>query len=112
MFYLPHTPVIRSESTSTTVRPVFDGSARDDNGLPLNHCFYTSPKLQPDLLHILMRFCHHQIGLTVDVTKAFLHVKLATEDKDVTHFLLPNGDNIEVMRLQEFHLGLIAHPFY
>ena len=98
VFYLPHRPVFKSESTSTKVRLVFDSSATDDNGLALNHCFHTGPKLQPDIVHILMRFRQHQIGLTVDITKAFLQVKLADEDKDVTRFLLPDSNAIRVMR--------------
>ena len=36
IFYLPHRPVVREESITTKVRPVFDASAKGYNGVSLN----------------------------------------------------------------------------
>jgi len=43
VFYMPHRPVVKETSASTKVRPVFDASAKDGNGLSLNDCFATGP---------------------------------------------------------------------
>lgn len=53
-FYLPHRPVVRNESVSTKIRPVFDASARADSGLSLNDCLETGENLNPELLAILL----------------------------------------------------------
>ena len=55
VFYLPHRPVIREESIKTKIRPVFEGSATDQNGLSINDALYTGPKLQNDIVDILIQ---------------------------------------------------------
>ena len=62
VFYLPHRPVIREESISTKIRPVFDGSATNRNGLSINDALYTGPKLQNDIVDILFRFRTHKVA--------------------------------------------------
>ena len=44
-FYLPHRPVIREDSTTSKVRPVFDASAVNYNEISLNHCLSLAPLL-------------------------------------------------------------------
>lgn len=56
VFYLPHHAVIREDKQTTKTRVVFDASARDSNGVPLNSCLEAGPVLQPDLVGILLRF--------------------------------------------------------
>ncbi|GBM80394.1 hypothetical protein AVEN_15239-1, partial [Araneus ventricosus] len=58
-FYLPHHEgrvdhVVREESISTKLRVVFNGSAKSSNSVSLNEALYTGPKLQPDVLKILL----------------------------------------------------------
>ena len=74
VFYLPHRPVVREASLSTKVRPVFDASAKGDNGVSLNDCMIIGPKLLPDLLEVLLRFRRWQFGLTADIQKAYLNL--------------------------------------
>ena len=40
-----------------------------------------------DVCEILLRFRLHQYGLSTDIEKAFLHVKLDEHDRDFTRFL-------------------------
>ena len=111
VFYLPHRPVVREDRMSTKVRPVFDGGAKDCNGLSLNDCLSTGPKLHPDLVDILMRFRQHKISLTADVTKAFLQILIRKEDRDVTRFLLIDSKSSRVMRFTRVPFGLNCSPF-
>ena len=111
VFYLPHRPVIKEDRSTTKVRPVFDGGAKDENGLALNDCLYTGPKLHPNLVDILVRFRQHKISLTADVTKAFLQIMLHEEDRDVTRFLLIGEDRTRVMRFTRVTFGLNCSPF-
>ena len=112
VFYLPHRPVIREESITTKIRPVFDGSATDQNGLSINDALYTGPKLQNDIVDILIRFRTHQVALTADISKAFLQIQLSEEDKDSCRFFLPteNG-SLRVMRFRRLPFGLNSSPF-
>ena len=71
VFYLPHHPVIKSESLSTKVRPVFDASAKGPGGLSLNDCVFPGPSLIPNLASILIRFRRWKIAFTADISKAF-----------------------------------------
>ena len=71
VYYLPHRPVVREDSLTTKVRPVFDASCRGVNGISLNDCVETGPNLIPDLIEILIRFRRYRFALTADITKAF-----------------------------------------
>lgn len=55
VFYLPHFGVIRETSTTTKLRVVFNGSQRPRNGLSLNECLHTGPKIQTDLADVILR---------------------------------------------------------
>ena len=112
VFYLPHRPVVREASLSTKVRPVFDASAKGDNGVSLNDCMIIGPKLLPDLLAVLLRFRRWQFGLTADIQKAFLQISLATPDCDVHRFLLMEQDGgLRHMRFKRVTFGNSASPF-
>ncbi|GAA6090919.1 uncharacterized protein LOC112140627 [Tachysurus ichikawai] len=52
-YYMPHHPVIRDYKSTTKLRIVFDASSHE--GLPsFNDCLLIGPKLNPDLLHVLV----------------------------------------------------------
>jgi len=68
-YYLPHHPVFKTDSTTTKMRVVFDGSATSKSGLSLNNIMLRGPKMQPDIFNILLRFRLHRIALTADVEK-------------------------------------------
>lgn len=69
-YYLPHRHVIKENST-TRIRPVFDASAIEKNGLSLNQCLETGPNLIEQIPNILLRFRQHRIGIISDIRKAF-----------------------------------------
>lgn len=55
-YYLPHHPVFKTDSTTTKMRVVFDGSATSNSGLSLNDIMLRGPKMQPDIFNILLVF--------------------------------------------------------
>jgi len=61
--------MFKTDSTTTKMRVVFDGSATTKSGLSLNNIMLRGPKMQPDIFNILLRFRLHPVALTVDVEK-------------------------------------------
>jgi hypothetical protein len=70
-FYLPHCPIVKPERETTKIRPIFNASAKNADGLSLNSEILATPVLHPPLTGILFRFCYHRIALTGDISKMF-----------------------------------------
>lgn len=111
VFYLPHRPVIRENSLTTKIRPVFDASAKGFNDVSLNDCMETGPNLIPSLVEILLRFRRWKFGLTSDITKAFLQIQVIKEDRDVHRFLWDIRNQTRVMRFDRVVFGNTCSPF-
>ncbi|GFO10311.1 pro-pol polyprotein [Plakobranchus ocellatus] len=86
VFYLPHKPVVREDSKTTKVRPVFDASAKGHNGVSLNDCLEAGPNLLPNLLEVLTRFRRWKVAVIADIKKAFLQIKVKKEVQNVLRF--------------------------
>ncbi|KRZ95650.1 hypothetical protein T08_15653 [Trichinella sp. T8] len=61
-WYLPHHAVYQHNQGKTKCRLVFDGSA-EWNGTSLNNCLDPGPRLQPDLVAVLLWFRRSRIAL-------------------------------------------------
>ena len=114
--YVPHHPV-RKESSTTPIRIVYDCSCRMSEKHPsLNDCLEVGPSLVNDICSILLRFRIHKFGLSTDIEKAFLHVKLDEADRDFTRFLWlsnpedPNSE-LDVYRFKVVLFGSVSSPF-
>ncbi|XP_064488370.1 uncharacterized protein LOC135400468 [Ornithodoros turicata] len=118
-YYMPHRAVIRSGSTSTRVRVVFDASSHGPGAMSLNDHLEKGPKLNSDLVPILLRFRMHTIAVTADIQKAFLQVGINPADRDALRFMwfttaplqgstLPP---LEVWRMTRVPFGTTASPF-
>uniref|UniRef100_A0A6P7GSN8 Uncharacterized protein LOC114342468 n=1 Tax=Diabrotica virgifera virgifera TaxID=50390 RepID=A0A6P7GSN8_DIAVI len=72
--YLPHRPVIKPNSASTKIRPVFDASAKEKDKSSLNQCLEKGVNLIVLIAAILLRFRLQEIGVISDICKAFLQI--------------------------------------
>lgn len=111
VFYLPHRPVVKSSSSTTKIRPVFDASALGPNGVSLNNCMETGPNLLPLLSDILIRFRRNKVAFSADIEKAFLQISVRPEDRDVHRFFWKVGDRLRTMRIKRVPFGNKASPF-
>lgn len=66
VYFLPHHAVFKP-SPVPKIRVVFDASAQVASGQSLNSRLYTGPKLQQDIVDILLRFRVHKFVFTADV---------------------------------------------
>lgn len=111
VFYMPHRPVVKLDSATTKIRPVFDASAKDINGISLNDCLHRGPNMYPNLIEILIRFRRWKFALSADITKAFLQVKLKEQDRDVHRFLWDHNGKRREMRFERVTFGVVCSPF-
>ncbi|GFV04925.1 DUF1758 domain-containing protein [Trichonephila clavipes] len=65
--YLFHRPVIKLNSQTTTVQPVFDASASQRGKLSLNECLHKGNNLLEMIPDILDRFRTFPIGISADI---------------------------------------------
>lgn len=119
VYYMPHHAVIRSESTTTKVRVVFDASSHGPEYTSLNEHLEKGPRLLADLTTLLIKFRLHPIALTADIEKAFLQICIREQDRDALRFLwfkqVPSDENpkpeVEEWRMTRVPFGTTASPF-
>lgn len=110
--YLPHRPVIKVNSVTTKVRPVFDASAKEKDSPSLNQCLEKGPNLIELIPSILLRFRRQKIGVISDIKKAFLQISLHESDRDFLRFLWTDSQgNIKVFQHRRVVFGISSSPF-
>ncbi|XP_022168208.1 uncharacterized protein LOC111032244 [Myzus persicae] len=105
-YYLPHHAVFKSDSSTTKVRVVFDGSATASSGLSLNDILIKGPKVQPDLVKILWRFRIHNIAITADVAKMYRQILVSPEDCNLQRIIYLSSPEES---LQEYKLTTVTY---
>ena len=78
---------VKTRLLTIKCRVVFDGSCKTPDGVSLNSCLLNGPKLQPDLVQVLMRFQCRQVALMADIKKMFLQIYLKRKDQNSHRFL-------------------------
>ena len=67
-WHLPHFAVIKPDKETTKTRIIFDASAAQD-GTSLNNFIYQGPKLQIDLVNMLLRFRRYPNAIVGDISE-------------------------------------------
>lgn len=109
--YLPHHPVLKQQSRTTKIRPVFDASVKSVGGVSLNDCLHTGPNLTPLTLPLILRFRRGQFGVSADIKKAFLMLELAEADRDMLRFFWFKNGRREEFRHCRVVFGVASSPF-
>lgn len=112
--YLPHHAVIKSTSITTKIRPVFNASARDRNSNSLNNCLEKGDNLIKLIPNLILQFRLHEIGVTGDIEKAFLQIKIQERDRDNLRFLWwenVKDQSLKIYRHCRVVFGISPGPF-
>lgn len=75
-YYLPHHGVYKEDSLTTKLRVVFDGSCPSSSGWSLNDLQFTGPKLQNEILDILLRFRFYKYVVSADISKMYRQINM------------------------------------
>ncbi|GBO44059.1 hypothetical protein AVEN_257492-1 [Araneus ventricosus] len=111
--FLPHHPVFKENST-TKVRPVFDGSAKERNTPSINDCLEKGPNLVELIPSLMNRFRVGKYGVTADIKKAFLQIGLQERDRPYLRFLWKDRGregNIKILQHKRVVFGIFSSPF-
>lgn len=80
-YYIPHHSVIKETSTTTRLRVVFDASAKDASLHSLNENILNGPRLQLDLLDLLIQFRFYKVAFTADIEKMYRQIHINPNDE-------------------------------
>ncbi|UYV78560.1 hypothetical protein LAZ67_16002002 [Cordylochernes scorpioides] len=113
-YFLLHRAVVKSGSSTTPVRPVFDASCKTKGGWSLNDCLAKGPNLLELIPDIMLRFRLNKIGVIADIEKAFLQISVAKEDRQVLRFLWwedGKQENLRIYQHKRVVFGVTSSPF-
>jgi hypothetical protein len=99
-WYLPHFAVVKEEKETTKVRIVYDAAAVY-GGTSLNEQMVAGPKLQRDIVDIMMRFREKPVALVGDIKEMFNQVVLAPGDRRYHRLLWRDLDSTRPMDTYE-----------
>lgn len=108
-YFIPHHAVFKAGK----IRVVFDGSAPTSNGVSLNQCLYSGPKLHRDIGDILTNFRRHQVVFVADIKMMFRMTVIHPDDRRYQLILWREDESspITVFELNTNTYGLRSSPF-
>lgn len=111
--YLPHHCVIKSESTTTALRVVFNASSPTSSGVSLNDVMYSGPNLQQDLLSLILKWRQYEIAFTADIEKMFRQIMVHHDDQNLQKIIWRDNSNelLREYKLTSVTYGTKAAPF-
>lgn len=80
-YFLPHHGVLKTQSSSTKLRDVFDASSKTSSGISLNDVLLTGPKLQNNICDIILHFRLQNVVFSCDVRQMYRQIKIHPDDQ-------------------------------
>lgn len=112
-YYIPHHCVLRPESVTTKLRVVFDASAQDSTNTSLNDRMLTGPKLQANIMALLLKFRVHFVVFTADMRQMYRQISVRDSDRDFQRIFWRSDTTYPVQeyRLNTVTYGVSSAPF-
>ncbi|XP_015118402.1 uncharacterized protein LOC107042045 [Diachasma alloeum] len=111
--YLSHHAVLRTDSTTSPLKVVFNASSKTTNGTTLNDHMYVRPQILPELLDIILRWRMHVVALRADAEKMFRQILVTPEQTHLQRILWqqPNKNEVESFDLITVTYKTVPAPF-
>ena len=111
--YLPHHGVFKMDRISTKCRIVFDGSAKNSEGVSLNENLLPGPRRQLDIILLLINFRMHPYTIVGDISRMFHQINLDEKYRDLYRYLWHDDATKEprVFRFKRLTMGSVDSPF-
>ncbi|XP_072380728.1 uncharacterized protein [Diabrotica undecimpunctata] len=112
-YYLPHHGVLKEESITTKLRVVFDGSCASSTGYSLNDLQYIGPKVQNDIISILLRFRMFRYVVSADITKMYRQILIHNDHKSLQRIVWRDNpeQDLSVYELNTVTYGTTSAPY-
>lgn len=112
-YYLPHHAVIKTDSTTTKLRVVFDASCKTLNGTSLNQTLLIGPTLQDTMFNLLLRWRTHRIVIKADVEKMYRQVLVDEIHQPYQRIVWRDNvnDQLQDFQLRTVTFGTAAAPY-
>ncbi|XP_044591458.1 uncharacterized protein LOC123269687 [Cotesia glomerata] len=111
-YFLPHHGVLKLDSTTTKLRPVFNGSCATSTGISLNDILHAGPKTQIDIFDVMLRIRCNRILFTTDITKMFRRIEVDSLDWPLQCiFWIDENDLVDAYCLKTVTYGTASAPF-
>ncbi|XP_062704300.1 uncharacterized protein LOC134286664 [Aedes albopictus] len=112
-YFIPHHCVIKSDSTTTKLRVVFDASCATSTGVSLNNALMVGPTVQDDIITIILRFRFHRIAIVADVEKMYRMVLQQWTDRKLQKIFWRDNRNEEIrlFQLNTVTYGTASAPY-
>ena len=112
-YYIPHHAVLKTSSTTTKLRVVFDASAKTSNNISLNQLQLVGPKLQEDLMSILLRWRKYKVVYTADIEQMYRQIKIHPDDQKYQKMLwrASSDQMIKSYQLTTVTFGMASAPY-
>ncbi len=111
-YYLPHHGVLREQSTSTKLRIVFNGSCKTTSQVSLNEIQHTGPKIQRDIIDVLLWIRRYKYIFMTDIVKMFRQIQVHQKDWDLQRILWINKQrNVQAYQLTTVTYGTRSAPY-
>ncbi|XP_073952967.1 uncharacterized protein [Choristoneura fumiferana] len=111
--YLPHHGVKREESSTTSLRVVFNASSLTSSGNSLNDVMARGPNLQQDLQSLILKWRQYPIAFTADIEKVFRQIWVHPDDQALQKIIWRDSPDepIQDYQLTTITYGTKAAPF-
>lgn len=111
-FFIPHHCIFKPDSRSTRLRVVFNASFKVNN-VSLNDTLFVGPKLQKDIVQILLNFRLHEVALTTDICKMYRQIVVKPEHQNYQRILWRFDPSRPVLdyRLRTVTYGVSSAPY-
>jgi len=112
-YIIPHHAVWKQEIGKSKLRVVFDASARSASGQSLNDTLYVGPKLQRDIVDVLLGFRLYRFAFSTDICKMYRQIKVKVHYRDYQHILwrATPTDALKEYELNTVTYGVNSAPF-
>lgn len=112
-YFIPHHAVFKANDIEEKLRVVFDASARTYSGNSLNQCLFSGPKLQRDVIDVLVLFRLSRYAFTADISKMYRQILVVPEHRRYQHILWRESphDELKTYELNTVTYGVSCAPF-
>lgn len=113
VYYIPHHCIIKRESSTTPLRVVFDASSHAPGMPSLNDVLHTGPKLQRDLVTILLNFRIYRFVFTADIKQMYRQILLTPAHRKFQRILWRFSPSQSILdyQLNTVTYGVVSAPY-